>query len=162
MTRVTTVQSIMIPKEDYPVIRQEKFISEAINVLSVFFHQKDGTWFGFQSLLVVNHKETPVGILTLRSLLKALKMQASGDHLTKNRSFSDFYFPHYIDDGNITVKEIMRPINTVSVQKDSPVFEALLVVVKRRVNSLPVMDKKKLVGILRTIDLFWTLGELLE
>ncbi|ACV61900.1 putative signal transduction protein with CBS domains [Desulfofarcimen acetoxidans DSM 771] len=162
MARVSTVQSIMIPKEDYPVIKQDALVVEAINTLSVFFHQKDGTWFGFQSLLVINNKGIPIGILTLRSLLKALKMKAGGEQLTKNRSFSDFYFAHYLDDASITVKEIMRPINMVTVQKDESVFEALLLVVKRRVNSLPVMDKKQLVGIVRTIDLFWSLGELLE
>ncbi|WP_066640644.1 CBS domain-containing protein [Desulfolucanica intricata] len=162
MTQNRSVQSIMVPKDDYPVIKQNVLISKAINILRSSFHKKDGTWFGFQSLVVLNNKEIPVGILTLRGLLKALKMQATGEHIFKDRFLNDFYFSHYIDDSYITVKDIMRPINLITIQKDSSIFDAVLIIVKKRINSLPVMDGKKLVGIVRTIDLFWSVGDLLE
>ena len=162
MNRIKTVESIMVLKDDYPVIYQNVLVSRAINTLRTSFHKKDGTWFGFQSLVVLNKKEIPVGILTLRGLLKALKMKESGEQILKDRFLSDFYFSHYIDDSCIIVKDIMRPINLVAVQKDCSILEAALIIISKNINSLPVLDGKVLIGIVRTIDLFWSIGELLE
>jgi CBS domain-containing protein len=53
-------------------------------------------------------------------------------------------------------------LKLVTVQQDSSILEAVQTICKKKVNSLPVMDGKKLVGIVRTLDLFWSAGELLE
>ena len=162
MNRIKTVESVMVLKDDYPVVYQDVLVSRAIDALRTSFHKKDGTWFGFQSLVVINKKEIPVGILTLRGLLKALKIKASREKILKDRFLSDFYFNHYIEDSFITVKDIMRPINLVAVQKDCSILEAALIIISKKINSLPVLDGKVLIGIVRTIDLFWSIGELLE
>jgi CBS domain-containing protein len=152
----------MVPVKEYPVIYESATVAEAIGALSSSFHEKGGTWYGFQSLLVLGKKDRLVGILTLRGLLKAFKIQALYDHLLKGDPSGIMFVKPFKNDMEITVGDIMRPLKLVTVQQDSSILEAVQTICKKKVNSLPVMDGKKLVGIVRTLDLFWSAGELLE
>lgn len=156
------VRDIMVPVSDYPQIRQEARIAEAIEILKNFFHEKDGTWYGFQSLLVLDKKNIPVGILTLKGLLNAFKIQDITEHLLKGDPTGLFFLPSLSGQFYIRVKDLMRPLRLVTVQEDDYIFEAIKLMVKHKVNSLPVMRNKELVGIVRTIDVFWFIGELLD
>lgn len=162
MSRIMKVRDLVVPVEEYPVIYDDAAVAEAIGELRSSFHEKDGTWYGFQSLLVLNRKERLVGILTLRGLLKAFKIQALYDHLLKGDPSGMMFIKPFSNSLEITVKDIMRPLKLVTVQQDSSILEAVQIICRKKVNSLPVMDGDKLVGIVRTMDLFWSVGELLE
>ncbi|SFG01725.1 CBS domain-containing protein [Desulfotomaculum arcticum] len=156
------VRDYMVPVKEYPVIYEDYTAAEAFSIMRESFHQKDGTWYGFQSLLVINDREELVGILTLRSLLKAFKIQAMLDHLLKGDPMGLFFMPRFHNSLQIVTKDIMRPLSLITVQEDCVIFEAIVTMVKWKINSLPVMSGKELVGIVRTIDLFWSVGEFLE
>ena len=156
------VKDLMVPVNEYPVIHEDTTVAEAVNLIRETFHRKDGTWYGFQSMFVVDEEEVLVGILTLRGLLKAFKIQAVLDHLLKGDPVGLFFMPRFYNSLEITARDIMRPINLVTVQENSSIFEAIVLMVKSRINSLPVMSGDKPVGIIRTIDLFWTVGEFLD
>ncbi|MFZ5595717.1 MAG: CBS domain-containing protein [Bacillota bacterium] len=156
------VKDVMVPVEEYPVIGDDAAVIDAVRELGSSFHEKDGTWYGFQSLLVVGQGGGLVGILTLRGLLKAIKLHMVYDHLTSGDSDGLMFFKPFRSGMDITVRDIMRPLKMVTVQQDSSILEAVQIVCRKKVNSLPVMDGKKLVGIVRTIDLFWSVGELME
>lgn len=156
------VRNIMVPVNEYPVINENNSAAEAFKLMRDYFHQKDGTWFGFQSMLVLKDSQKLVGILTLRGLLKAFKIQATLDHFLKSDPVGLFFMPGFYNSLEISVKNIMRPIQLITIQEDSDIFEAIVTLVKWRINSLPVMSGQELVGIVRTIDLFWSVGELLE
>lgn len=157
-----TVRNIMVPVEDYPKIQQEARIAEAIEALKNFSHEKDGTWYGFQSLLVLGKKDVPVGILTLKGLLNAFKIQDITEHLLKGDPTGLFFLPSLSDQFYIRVKDLMRPLDLVAVQEDDYIFEAINLMVKYKVNSIPVMRGKQLVGLVRTIDAFWVIEDLLD
>lgn len=157
-----TVRHVMVPVQQYPVIYEDETFNDAVDVLRDTFYEKGGTWYGFQSLLVRNHKEELVGIITLRSLLKSIKLQANLDYLLKGDPTGLFFMPQFKKGFYLNVKDIMRPLKMVTVQVDNDIFEAVLIMVKHKINSLPVMEGKKLVGVVRTIDLFWSVGELLD
>ncbi|MEW5899067.1 MAG: CBS domain-containing protein [Bacillota bacterium] len=154
------VRDIMVPIAEYPVVDEDATIMEAIKTLRESFHQKDGTWYGFQSLMVLNKKGELVGLLTLKSFLVALQMRDFLEHMLKRDPTGLFFTPHLFDDFN--VRKIMRPLELITIQEDATVLEALLVIVKKNINSLPVLAGTKPVGMVRTIDLFWFVGELLE
>lgn len=156
------VRDIMVPISEYPVIYEDTPVSEAVSVMRESFHQKDGTWYGFQSVLVVNGRGKLVGILTLRGFLKAFKIQAILDHFLKGDPEGLIFLPRFYNNMEIVTKDIMRPLNLVTVQADSDIFEAIVVMVEGKINSLPVISGTELVGVVRTIDLFWTVGEFLD
>lgn len=157
-----SVRDIMVPISEYPVIREDTPVSEAVRIMSESFHQKDGTWYGFQSVLVVSRRKKLVGILTLRGFLKAMKLRAVLDDMMKEDNEGLFFLPGFNNGLEIVTKDIMRPINLITVQADSNIFEAIVVMVEGQVNSLPVMSGRDLVGVVRTIDLFWAVGEYLD
>lgn len=156
------VRDIMVPIEEYPVVYEEATVAEAISKLRESFHQKDGTWYGFQSLIVLDKQDELVGILTLRSLLTALQMREFIEHILKGDPTGLFFAPKLMSDLRINVRKIMRPLDLVTVQEDAVVMEALLTIVKKNINSLPVLAGAKPVGVVRTIDLFWLVGEFLD
>lgn len=156
------VRDIMVPIEEYPVVYEDAMVIEAINTLRESFHRKDGTWYGFQTLMVLNKEDELVGILTLRSLLKALQMREFVEHILKGDPTGLFFTPHLQNDLRIDVRKIMRPLNLITVQEDAIIMEALLAIVKNNINSLPVLAGTRPVGVVRTIDLFWFVGELLD
>ena len=152
------VRDIMVPISEYPVISEDTPVSGAVRIMREYFHQKDGTWYGFQSVLVVNGRDKLVGILTLRGFLKALKLQAVLDHLLKGDSEGLIFMPSL----EILTRDIMRPLKLVTVQADSDIFRAMVVMVESSINSLPVLAGRDLVGVVRTIDMFWAVGEFLD
>ena len=156
------VRDIMVPIEEYPVVYEDAMVIEAIHALRDSFHQKDGTWYGFQSLIVLNKNDELVGLLTLRGLLVALKMREFVEHILQGDPTGLFFTPHLQGDLRINVRKIMRPINLLTAQEDDTIMEALLTIVKYNINSLPVLAGTKPVGVVRTIDLFWFVGELLD
>ncbi|MHB8917818.1 MAG: CBS domain-containing protein [Desulfocucumaceae bacterium] len=156
------VRDIMVPISEYPVIYEDTPVSDAVAIMRETFHQKDGAWYGFQSVLVVNRREKLVGILTLRGFLKAFKLQAVLDHLLKGDPEGLFFMPRFYSGLEIMTKDIMRPIKLITVKAESSIFEAIVVMVEGKVNSLPVYSDRDLVGVVRTIDLFWTVGEFLD
>lgn len=156
------VTDVMVPISEYPVIYEDTTVAQAFVVMREFFHQKEGTWYGFQSALVFNTNDDPVGLLTLRGLLKAFKLRAVLDHLLKGDPAGLFFMPRLYSSLEICTKDIMRPLNLITVQGNSDVFQAILAMSKGNINSLPVLDGDDLVGIVRTIDLFWAVGEFLD
>lgn len=156
------VRDIMVPIEEYPVVSEDAMVIEAIQKLRESSHQQDGTWYGFHSLIVLNKKEELVGILTLKSLLLALQMREFVEHILKGDPTALFFAPELVSDLRINVRKIMRPLNLLTVQEDDAIMEALLIIIKNNINSLPVMAGTRPVGVLRTIDLFWFVGELLD
>ncbi len=162
MSQVLKVKNIMVPIGEYPVIRENAAVAEAIKALGSSFHERGGIWYGFQSLLVLSGRNRLVGILTLRGLLKAFERKAVYDHLLKGDPEGLMFVKPFGGGMEITVKDIMRPLRLVTIGHNSSILEAIEIVCRKKVNSLPVMDGKRLVGIVRTIDLFWSVGELLD
>jgi CBS domain-containing protein len=58
----------------------------------------------------------------------------------------------------LTVKDVMRH-NPISISSDSPIEDAIFILLNRRFHSLPVVDNDKLVGIVTTTDFLKLLVE---
>jgi len=154
------VREIMVPLGQYPSVHMNTTLAEAIKVLKDSFHtDQRGIITGQRSLLVLNDEKDLVGILTIRTMLNAINVKSSvGASLTR------LFARDVIEDNAmlINVREVMRPVYSHCVNVDDNAAEAVRVMLTGKVNIIPVMENDKAVGIVRSIDLFNIIGELLE
>ncbi|HHW42874.1 MAG TPA: CBS domain-containing protein [Desulfotomaculum sp.] len=156
---MTLVKEVMVPVEDYSTIHEEATIKEAVAALRSSFHKKGGAVYGHHSLIVLDDRGQLVGLLTLRSLLSAVSVRALVEDVwIKTESWSWYFLNQLQEQAQIKVKEIMRPIEVVTVKPEENVLQAAMLLYTYQVNSLPVLDRGKVVGILRTIDVFGFVG----
>ncbi|MGB9905334.1 MAG: cyclic nucleotide-binding/CBS domain-containing protein [Desulfotomaculales bacterium] len=150
-----TVEEIMVPLEDYNTISENATIYEAIRILRESFHREGGAWHGHRSVIVKNSSGEPSGILTLGSILRAagLKDLCLDDPYLKSLSWG-WYYIKKLQEGTIRVRDIMQPLGLAAVRAADSITGAARTLLRHNVNSAPVIKKGKVVGILRTIDIF--------
>ncbi|ABO50338.1 CBS domain containing protein [Desulforamulus reducens MI-1] len=154
----------MTPIHEYSTVHQNATVKEAIDSLKKsFFLDEQGNVHGHASLLVVNQNKELVGILTLKSILEALVLVKKENE----NVFNSYYWLYFLDEtyksaAGIPVKKIMRSRRLVSVKTDNDIMSAVELMVKHKVNSIPVINGAgRLVGILRSKDVFGMINELL-
>ena len=153
---------VMISVSDYTVVKETGTVKDAINALkTTFFLDEKGIAHGHRSLLVVNDHDELVGVMTVRSILHALVIAEKESDITQ-----EYLWVYILDEihksaGDIPIKKVMRSKKVASVKADDDLMIAVRLMVKYRINSVPVIDKGKVVGIIRGIDVFNMIGELL-
>ncbi|WP_027364057.1 CBS domain-containing protein [Desulfotruncus alcoholivorax] len=152
----TTPAEVMVPAGDYPVINENESINEAADILVSNFRDKDGTWRGYEALLVKNDYNEIVGFFTLRSLLKALGLNdidslniLTNLFLIKSKNVS------------LQVRNFMRPLDDRIINITDDINQAVDVIINNQVNSVVVVDCDKIVGVIRAIDLLWFMDEMI-
>lgn len=149
------VKDVMVPLSDYSTISENATIKEAIAALRASFHRSVGSWHGHQSLIVLNNEGELVGLLTLRSLLVTLGIKDLAEDIwIKAETWSWYFLNRLREQAGVRVKDVMRPIEVATVNAFDDVLKASFTFFIHQVNSLPVLENKKVVGILRTIDVF--------
>lgn len=153
-------RDIMVPISEYPAVHVTATLAEAIKTLKDSFQtDKKGTITGQRSLLVLNDDNDLVGILTIRTILNAINVKSRiGASLTR------LFVRDVVQDNAmlLNVREVMRPVFSNCVNVDDSVEEAARVMLNGKINIIPVMENGKAVGIIRSIDLFNIIGELLQ
>lgn len=157
-----TVREIMVPIAAYPKVYEDAPLSEVIDLLREYTLPERGAWHGYQSVLVYDRRGTLVGLLTLRGLLRLVRLR----HLEKDlratgASWGAFYWQRHRETRGVRVRDIMRPVRAVTVTAGDTVLKAALIMLWRHFNSLPVVENGHVVGMVRLLDVFWVLGELL-
>lgn len=141
----------MVPIGEFPVVPEDEYIHRAAELLVQRYARKEDAWRGFEMLLVKNKNGQEVGILTMRSILKAIGREKAFKALKPRHLFSK---PGKIASA-VVVKDIMRPINNCCVDINDSIDRAVMAIMENNINSVMVRDRGKPVGIIRTIDLFW-------
>lgn len=154
---IPNISQVMVPIEEFPVILEDEYIYKAAEVMVSTYSEKDSTWRGYESLHVVDRNKTSVGLLTLRSILKAVNNGKSPGRARKK---------HYLSaigaaSPPVLVKDIMRNLNKDYVEINDRVDSVIRVIVQKNLNYVPVRSGKDLVGMIRAIDLFWFIGDIL-
>jgi acetoin utilization protein AcuB len=98
---------------------------------------------GFRHLPILDESDNLVGLITQRSLLKALPSDVS--------SFSRFEISYTL--AKIKVHTVMVK-DIVTAEPDTPIEIAARVMADNRIGCLPVCEGKKLVGIITDNDIF--------
>ncbi|MCL6479264.1 MAG: CBS domain-containing protein [Peptococcaceae bacterium] len=150
----------MVPINDYNTISENATLYEAIKVLRSSFHRDGKAWYGHRSVIVLGGGGELVGVLSLRGLLKAAGLKELDDDPDfKAESWGWYYIDRLRKESRLKVKDVMRPLAVATVDAGDSVREAALSLLKHQVNSLPVLKEGKLVGMVRTLDIFRTIGE---
>ena len=128
--------SIILVKEimskDVKVVRPDTSAQEIVATLNKF---------NIGSVVVVQ-KEKPVGIITIRDILVRLVEQNLAPRVLKASQM------------------MTSPFTSINVE--ATVEEAAKLMAKKRVKTLPVMDKEKLVGVLSFADIAFKVPALLS
>jgi CBS domain-containing protein len=150
-----TVRDIMVPISEYPVIGDTEPLHKAIKMLHDSFCLDDrNVILGHRSILVQNAAGELVGILTIRTMLSAIDAEIGP-------SWADFFIRPEPKGLDMPVRNVMRPVWSVFLKPDDTVADAIHKMLRGKVNILPVMEKDRPVGVVRSIELFQVLGELL-
>lgn len=155
------IKDIMISASDYSVVNQKSTIGEAIKVLrSSFSLDEKGISQGHTSLVVINDNNELVGVLTVRSILKSLIIHKK-EELPDNYLWVLFTETVPKSAALIQVEKVMRSSNLIHVDVNEDIMRAVNLIVTKEVNTIPVLEKGKLVGLVRSKDIFDIIGELL-
>ena len=157
------VTDLMIPLEDYPHIPYWFTLRQAMAIVreaSIKFEVS----FEPRAVLVFDEKYQLMGMLTLRDIIKGLepkflketaliKADPSLTILTK-----DLLGPGMKEASQKAVSEVMSPIK-VMVSAEDPIAKALFLMIKENVGMMPVMQEKKVAGMIRLSDLFKVISD---
>lgn len=103
----------------------------------------------YDILPVLDEFQHLVGVVTLKDIMLAAPSPAS--------TLSTYELRYLLD--KLTVSKIMQR-NPVSIEKDTPIEEAILLMVENNFDALVVKDGENVVGIVSKIDLFGIMLEL--
>lgn len=158
MVEQKKVKDLMIPLEDYPHIPCWLTLRQAM----AFFREaaiKLGGSFEPKAVLVFDEKYQPMGMLTLRDIVKGLEprvMEVPGlaeadPNLTA--LIGDLFGPGMREASQKTVGEVMSPIK-VTIHGKDPIAKAIFLMIQEHVGLLAVIQDSKVAGIIRSSDLF--------
>jgi CBS-domain-containing membrane protein len=152
------VKDLMIPLEDYPHIPCWFTLHQAMALFREAAIKLGGS-FEPRAVLVFDEKYQPMGMLTLRDIIKGLEprlMEETGlaeadPNLTV--LMDDFFGPGMREASQKPVSEVMSPIK-VTVHGKDPIAKAIFLMIQKNVGLLPVIQDGKVAGIIRGSDLF--------
>jgi len=171
-----TVSDVMVPLAQLPVVKAEDSVRVAVRRLAkVFLSERDEA--KVRTILVVDDAQHIIGMVSVRKILKSLVPEALGKLSERLRAlglysafaeagFEDLaaarteFSERVIEEASMQVKEIMTKIKR-NVQMDTPLAEAIMIKYKEDLDVLPVYSGDRPVGVLRDVELFLALAEVL-
>ena len=153
-------EDIMVPIDDYQRINEDTTIYEAIKVLQSSFHKDGKAWHGHRRVIVLDKKGELVGVLTLRGLLKVagLKEMVEDVHV-KAESWGWYYMNRLREGARLQVRDVMRPLCVATVDAKDNIYKVAASLLRHKVNSLPVLKDGRLIGLVRTLDVFTVIDD---
>jgi CBS domain-containing protein len=149
---------VMVPVKEYPVIFEDDSVDRAAEAIVEKFKEKDSNWRGYESLLVMNRSNEYVGLLTLRSILKAVETR---ELPAKNWHPGNLFLKKKRSGGGLQVRDLMRPLSSSFINVNSDAEQAVRIIMKNRINSVLVRDGDNFVGVVRVIDLIPFIEEMM-
>ncbi|MCS5694971.1 MULTISPECIES: CBS domain-containing protein [Desulfofundulus] len=153
-------RDVMIPIEQIPTITADATLHEGIQALRQSFHREGRPWHGHRILIVLNNDGKLEGILTLRGILTAVGLyDLIRNPLFKSESWSWYFLRKLKEGSRMKVRDIMRPVLLATVQASDELLEVIRTFLKYNVNSLPVLERGNLLGVVRVVDVFKVLSD---
>lgn len=175
------VKDLMIPLKDCATTHVDKPLREAVKELQVVFCEVETgkcTEGGHRTSLVLDDNDKLVGILDFQAILKVLIPEIAGTFSQKlaalgvSVAFAEGDAPE-LDVSNEKFKErvvrnaetrvgdIMLKLRGKNAASDMGLVEALKIMHRNKITTIPVFENDKLVGILRDSDLFLATARIL-
>ncbi|MDI6711363.1 MAG: CBS domain-containing protein [Thermoanaerobacterales bacterium] len=156
-------RDIMVPIGEYPTVAEDATVREAIAALRSSFHKNGAAWRGPHALAVIDRGGRVVGMLSLGNMLGAVAIKdLEEDAWQKAETWGWYYIRKLREGTGVRVRDLMRPMDLVTVGARDGVLETALRFLAHRVNWVTVADKGRTVGIVRTIDIFPVIESLIS
>ncbi|GAB6180652.1 hypothetical protein JCM14036_19710 [Desulfotomaculum defluvii] len=152
------VRDIMVPIQDYATVFLENSLRDAMFVLKNTFYS--GHMAGSQahrSVLVFNNKKQLVGTLSFRDIIRSIPIDRDGPKCW------DGLFTHVcLTQADKKVKDIMRPVQDIRLQAGDSILDAIFMLTNNEIELVPVEEKEEIVGMIRAVEIFKEVSELVE
>lgn len=162
----TFVKEIMIPLQDYPHIGEWQTLQDAMSEMSKYEIEREGKKSLPRVILIFNTRNELVGIVRRRDIMRGLEPEFLVKKQLKRRkalfdveidhNISEVFFDKLvwglIDRAQRPVREVMLPIE-YTINIDDHLVKAVYEMVDRNTSILPVLEKGRVVGVIRSADL---------
>jgi len=159
-------REIMIPLEDYTTVGPEASVKEGIEKLQQSFEGLISTsrlmQTGHRSILVLDQKDTLVGVLSIMDLIAALRpayLSAPKPSMADMIEFSAMFWSGLFTSqakatGRKKLKDIMSP-PPPSVDEEANLMEVANLLHEKECRRLVVVRQGKLIGVVREQEIFF-------
>jgi predicted transcriptional regulator len=166
---------IMIPIDRYPNVFYNATLRQAIEIMETASLEAHGRKSLPRSLIVFDKEFHPLGIVRRRDILRGLepKFLRSMSFQHRRQLFQIEIDPDLTElsagrftdavreQANDPVSSVMQPIK-VMLKHDDRLAKVVYYIIKWDVNLLPVLEHEKVIGVVRTVDVFHEIALLLE
>lgn len=175
ISEMKTIGEIMVPLEQYPSVRDNATLKEAIAVIESAQIEMGQRKSLPRGLLVFDEIGVFVGYVRRRDIMRGLEprflVSRPLDYRKKlfdvpiDPNLSEVSYDHLVkgirEQSNLPVSDVMRPIEAM-LDADDHLMKAVYEMVSLDVSPIPVLKDGKVVGVVRTVDVFHELAELLH
>lgn len=175
METMKRVGDIMIPVSQYPSVRDNATLREAIDIIEQAQLEVALRKSLPRVLLVFDAIDVLVGYVRRRDIMRGLEPTfLSSETLQYRKKLFDVAVdPNLMEltydrvvrgireQANRPVSDVMRPIETI-INADDYIVKAVYEMVSLDLTMIPVVQEQRLVGVIRSVDLFHELAQMLR
>ena len=169
------VREVMIPLERYPSVRADDTLRQAVAIIEEAWIEVDGRRSLPRILLVLGTRGELVGILRRRDIMRGLEPRflVSQRMEYRNKMFdvavdpnlSELPFDRAVkairEQAGRPVREVMLPV-AATVDPDDHIMKAVYEMVSLNQSLIPVVREGRVLGVIRSVDVFHELAQLLK
>jgi len=175
MRELKRVRQVMIPLGQYPSLRDTATLRDAVELMETASLDVDGRRSLPRVLLVFDEIEVLVGYVRRRDLMLGLEprflvvqplaYRKKLFDVAVDPNLSELSHDRVIhgirEQASRPITDVMRPIETI-VQADDHIMKAIYEMVSQDLSLIPVVDGKRLVGVVRSVELFHEMAQVLR
>lgn len=175
MDALKRVRDVMIPIASYPSVRDTATLRDAVRVMETAELDVHGRRSLPRVLLVFDEIEVLVGYVRRRDLMlglepKFLVVQPLAYRkklfdVAVDPNLSELSYDRVVrgirEQGDRPISDVMQPIEAI-VQADDHIMKAIYEMVSQDLTLIPVVDGKQLVGVVRSVELFHEIAQVLQ
>jgi len=167
MRELKRVREVMIPLGQYPSLRDTATLRDAVELMETAALDVNGRRSLPRVLLVFDEIEVLVGYVRRRDLMMGLEprflvvqplaYRKKLFDVAVDPNLSELSHDRVIqgvrEQASRPITDVMRPIETI-VQADDHIMKAIYEMVSQDLSLIPVVDGRRLVGVVRSVELF--------
>ena len=175
MGSMKKVREIMVPIDQYPSVRDDATLQEAITVIDGARLDVRGRKSQPRLLLVFDSIQVLVGYVRRRDIMRGLEPRFLVHRPLEYRkmrfdvpadpNLSELPFDRTVSrirqQAGKRISDVMLPIPT-TINADDHLMKAIHEMVTLNLYLIPVIDEKRLVGVVRSVDMIHELAQLLS
>lgn len=172
LAKMERIEEIMVPLDQYPSVSPDTTLRDAIKAINDATIQTHVCLSLPRSLLVLDDDCRLLGMIRRRDILRGLEPKfLQGESLYYRKKLFDVHIDPNLSElswdkvmremreqSHRLVKEIMMPAD-ISINYDEHILKAVYEMTSYQRSLLPVLKDKKVIGVVRSVDIFLTMAK---